>query len=606
MSKAFTCPALSPAIVPKDSEMYAKMPKIDGCFKFIGGERLPFSGKHVEVTSPVFDEATGARAVIGTLAQMTGEEACAAATAAATAWDRGQGAWPQMSLAERIAAIENLCVELGKKREDIVNCLMWDIAKNSSDAAKEFDRTMDFVKAVITEIRADPTIKQGMAAWTEVSGVCAQVRRGPIGVMLGLAPFNYPLNEMYAMLIPALLMGNIAILKIPAVGGLVHMLTADAFAAALPPGVVNFVTGSGRETMPPIMESGLVDVIGFIGGTGAMDKLIKQHPEPHRLKVFAQLAGKNIGVVLPDADLEVASQQCLLGSTSYNGQRCTAVKLMMVHDSVADEFVAKLASKINALTRGLPWEKAAITPLPEPAKPAYLEGLVADALEKGATLVNKDQQGGSLAGALFHPALLDGVTTSMRIFQEEQFGPVVPVARYSDIAEVHAAFKASWNGQQAAIMTRDPAAAAPLIDALSSQVGRININLQCGRSPDSVPFSGRRSSAMGTMSVAESIRAFSIETAIAYTASDAPSKALADQLSGVSKFLAPPEHPRGALMKLAHPPPMRPRSVKRVPSFRHPSVMMIVRGLRLRLAELSLWPDACSLLHKVQSVLMKI
>merc|ERR1719478_1747938 len=124
---------------------------------------------------------------------------------------------------------------------------------------------MTFIKAVIAEIKKDPTVGQGFAQWEETGGVGVKVRRGPIGVLLGLAPFNYPLNEMYAMLIPALLMGNVAVLKLPAIGGLVHVLTADAFAASLPKGVINFVSGSGRATMAPIMASGLIDVLGFIG-----------------------------------------------------------------------------------------------------------------------------------------------------------------------------------------------------------------------------------------------------------------------------------------------------------------------------------------------------
>merc|ERR1719502_1358898 len=139
-------------------------------------------------------------------------------------------------------------------------------------------------------------------------------------------------------MIPALLMGNVIVLKLPAIGGLAHVLTINALKEAFPPGVVNFVTGAGRKTMGPIMETGLVDCLGFIGGAKATDTLIKQHPQPHRLKVFAQLEGKNIGIVLADADLDVAAKACVTGGLSYNGQRCTAVKLIMVHDSVADAF----------------------------------------------------------------------------------------------------------------------------------------------------------------------------------------------------------------------------------------------------------------------------
>ena len=104
----------------------------------------------------------------------------------------------------------------------------------------------------------------------------------------------------------------------------------------MPPGVINFVAGSGRATMAPIMQSGLVDVLGFIGGAKGADALIKAHPQPHRLKVFSQLEGKNIGVVLADADLAASAAAVATGALAYNGQRCTAIKLVMVRDSVAD------------------------------------------------------------------------------------------------------------------------------------------------------------------------------------------------------------------------------------------------------------------------------
>ena len=232
--------------------------------------------------------------------------------------------------------------------------------------------------------------------------------------------------------------------------------------------------------------------------------------------------------VLPDADLDVAVEQCTLGATSYNGQRCTAIKLIMVHESVADVFVEKLVAKIGHLKVGLPWEDGvAITPLPEEKKPKFLEGLIADALAHGGVLANAAGGGGNLAGALMTPAIVDRINPQMRLFHEEQFGPVVPIARFGKLEEVTDAIKASWNGQQASIFTSDAKAAAPLIDTLSTVVGRINLNMQCGRSPDVVPFSGRRSSAQGTMSVAEALRAFSIETVVAYSAKDKTSGSVA-------------------------------------------------------------------------------
>jgi len=534
----YACPVLPPAGVKRTEHA---PPTVDGgAFQFIGGKEVAHSGKVTAVTSPIFDLETGERMPIGSLPDLQPEQAAAAVKAAAAAWDKGQGVWPQMPLAKRIAAIEALVEALRERRAELVEVLMWEIAKSSSDAAKEFDRTMDFVAAAIAELKKDPTIGQGFAQWGEVSGVGVRVRRGPIGVMLALAPFNYPLNEMYAMLIPSLLMGNVAVLKLPAIGGLVHVLTASAFQKVLPPGVINFVSGSGRKTMGPIMETGLVDVLGFIGGTRGADALIKAHPSPHRLKVFAQLEGKNLGIVLPDADLDVAASQCMLGATSYNGQRCTAIKLIMVHSSVADAFVERLVAKIGALKVGLPWEEGvAITPLPETAKPKYLEELIGDALGKGASLANQAAGGGGIAGALMTPAIVDGVTPAMRLFHEEQFGPVVPIARFDDISEVTSAIKESWNGQQAALFTSSAAAAAPLVDTLSTVVGRININVQCGRSPDVVPFSGRRSSSQGTMSVGEALRAFSIETVVAYPTKDANAAQVAKGLDATTSLFAP-------------------------------------------------------------------
>ena len=513
-------------------------PSVDGgADLFIGGARKPWDGRIKEVTSPVYDEATGAKAVLGRLAQMDATAASWAADAAAKAWDQGQGPWPQASLKERAQAIRAFLDELERtKRDEIIEVLMWEIAKTKKDATKEFDRTISFARTVVDQaLECDTT--ESFGTWTGLSGVRARVRRGPVGVTLMLAPYNYPLNEMYAMMMPALLMCNPVILKLPAIGALAHVLTIDALKQTLPAGVVNFVSGSGRETLPSVMQGGLVDCLGFIGGSKGADALIKQHPHPHRLKVFSQLEGKNLGIVFADADLDEAVRQILLGSLSYNGQRCTAIKLVMAHKSIAKILVEKLAKAIETLPRGLPWDDdVLITPLPEPNKPQYLEELVEDATAQGAAVMN--ERGGATNGQLYHPALVYPVTSAMRLFHEEQFGPVVPVAEYDSVSEVIEVLKNSWNGQQAAVFTSDAVAAAPLVDALSTIVGRVNVNMQCARGPDAFPFSGRRSSAMGTMSTTESLRAFSVETLVAVTDDDA-GRTFGDALSAVAKFLLP-------------------------------------------------------------------
>ena len=138
--------------------------------------------------------------------------------------------------------------------------LQWELCKNDSDAAKEFDCTIEVVVALIQAARDFDS-----SGTVCVDGVFANIKRSAIGVMMNLGPANYPLNypfnEPYATLIPALLMGNSVVMKIPNIGGLAHFLTMEAYAETFPAGVVNFVSGRGRDIMPPIMETGLVDIL---------------------------------------------------------------------------------------------------------------------------------------------------------------------------------------------------------------------------------------------------------------------------------------------------------------------------------------------------------
>jgi len=503
-------PVIQKPTVSMDSDVYKKRPYVDGAKILIGGKVTPWEGKCADVVSPVFVEETGAEIPIGKQAVMTTKESVEAVEAAAKSWARGRGVWATKTTEERIAVVESLVVKLKAIRTEIVSALQWEICKNDADAAKEFDRTMDFVAMLIKETRAFDGA--GMAL---EEGVHAIVKRSPIGVMMNLGPSNYPFNETYATLIPALLMGNSVVMKIPNTGGLAHFLTMEAYAETFPAGVINFVSGRGRDTMPPIMATGLVDIFAFIGSSKAADSLVKQHPQPHRLKNLLSLDAKNLGVILPDADLDVAAKECLLGSTSYNGQRCTAIKLMMVHKSVVDGFLEKFCAQVSTLAAGSPFGKNAITPLAS-SKPEYMSELVEDAKEKGAKVLN--ESGGHWDRSLFFPAVVYPVTSDMKLWHEEQFGPVLPVAVYEKIDEVYDYLEKMHFGQQSAIFTSQDAAAKPtkelsdLLDVMALSTSRVNINVQCSRGPDCYPFAGRRSSAMGTISVTEVLRAVSVET----------------------------------------------------------------------------------------------
>lgn len=162
----------------------------------------------------------------------------------------------------------------------------------------------------------------------------------------------------------------------------------------------------------------------------------------------------------------------------------------------------------------MPWEKSvALTPLPEVGKPAYFEGLVQDAQAQGAQVINPN--GGQWHETFYYPALVYPVKAGMKLWSEEQFGPIIPVVPFEDIEEPIRYIVESEFGQQLSLFGQDPALLAQLVDPLVNQVCRINLNCQCQRGPDVFPFGGRKGSAEGTLSVSDALRSFSIRTLVA-------------------------------------------------------------------------------------------
>ncbi|HBT93286.1 MAG TPA: NADP-dependent glyceraldehyde-3-phosphate dehydrogenase, partial [Chitinophagaceae bacterium] len=185
-----------------------------------------------------------------------------------------------------------------------------------------------------------------------------------------------------------------------------------------------------------------------------------------------------------------------------------------VHQSIALEFIELLKEQVAKLQFGLPWEKGVtLTPLPEPGKPAYLNDLIVDAQLHGATVMNEN--GGTINETFFYPAILFPVNKKMKIYSEEQFGPIIPIIPFDDIEEPIQYIIESTHGQQVSLFSQNIAELASLIDPLVNQVSRVNINCQCQRGPDSFPFTGRKDSAEGTLSVVDALRSFSIRSLVA-------------------------------------------------------------------------------------------
>ena len=434
-----------------------------------------------------------------------------AINSAVAAFDRGKGDWPTMKVKDRIACMNTFVEKMRPHREEVVRLLMWEIGKTKNDAYKEFDRTIDYI---IDTIEAYKKLDRKSARFDNQGGILAHIRRSPLGVVLCLGPYNYPLNETFCLLIPALIMGNTTIFKPAKLGVLLITPLLKAFQESFPPGVVNIVFGRGRKIAAPIMQTGFVDVLALIGHSSSAVALQDEHPFKNRLRLILGLEANNPAIILPDTDLDLVVRECISGTLSYNGQRCTALKVLFVHADIVDEFNKRFSEAVDALKFGLPWDDDVfLTPLPEKNKPAYIDGLIKDAVSKGASILNK--RGGELSENYCYPAVLYPVSTDMKVFQEEQFGPVIPVISFTTIDEPLDAIAASQYGQQVSLFGNDTRQLGPLIDILANLVCRVNLNSACQRGPDIYPFTGRKNSAVGTLSVFDALRSFSIRSFVA-------------------------------------------------------------------------------------------
>ena len=456
----------------------------------INGELRKWEGNTTEVFSVIKTpnkQGEISPTFLGTVPDMGEETALEAVESANKAYNRGKGAWPTMSVSDRLKCMEIFVEKMKLHREEVVKLLMWEICKNKTDSYKEFDRTIDYI---INTIEAYKNIDRKGAKFDSQDGVLAHIRRGPIGVVLCLGPYNYPLNETFCLLIPAIIMG----------------------------------------------KTGIIDVMALIGHSSSAVSLQDLHPNKNRLRLVLGLEAKNPGIILPDADLEHAVKECISGSLSFNGQRCTALKVLYVHESIVDSFNKLFTKAVDNLAFGMPWEDTFLTPLPEKSKPEYIQELISDATKYGAKVINK--KGGELSDNFSFPAVLYPVNDKMRLFHEEQFGPIIPIIPYTDIDMPLNDMAASNYGQQVSLFGENIDDLGPLIDALANLVCRVNLNSACQRGPDVYPFAGRKNSAVSTLSVYDALRSFSIRTFVAAKNSPKNKKIIENLLeSKVSNFV---------------------------------------------------------------------
>ncbi len=385
----------------------------------VDGRLEPCDGALKAVLSPVCVQAAGElprQVEIGSYRLMSETQTDAVLAAAVDAYDNGRGEWPTMDVAGRIACMQEFVRKMVAQRERVVRLIMWEIGKSLADSRKEFDRTVEYIAATIEALK---DLDNGSSRFEIAEGTIGQ-NTGPLGVVLCMGPYNYPLNETFATLIPALLMGTRGV-QAPAVRHAAVRALARGLCSAFPKGVINTVYAPGQVVVPRMLGSGQINVLALIGSSKVADHLKRQHPKSHRLRAILGLDAKNAAIVLPDADLELAVKECLLGALSFNGQRCTALKMLIVHRDIVERFLQRFTEELAKLKVGMPWEPGvSITPLPGLHRTAYMTEALDDAKDQGARVVNAG--GGSFCQTLYYPAVVYPVREGMKLYREEQFG----------------------------------------------------------------------------------------------------------------------------------------------------------------------------------------
>ncbi|HHA8563769.1 TPA: NADP-dependent glyceraldehyde-3-phosphate dehydrogenase [Streptococcus pneumoniae] len=448
------------------------------------------SEQEITIYSPINQEELG---TVPAMTQTEADEAMQAARAALPAWRA-------LSAIERAAYLHKTAAILERDKEKIGTILAKEVAKGIKAAIGEVVRTADLIRYAAEEgLRITGQAMEGGGFEAASKNKLAVVRREPVGIVLAIAPFNYPVNLSASKIAPALIAGNVVMFKPPTQGSISGLLLAKAFEeAGIPAGVFNTITGRGSEIGDYIIEHKEVNFINFTGSTPIgerIGRLAGMRP------IMLELGGKDAALVLEDADLEHAAKQIVAGAFSYSGQRCTAIKRVIVLESVADKLATLLQEEVSKLTVGDPFDNADITPVIDNASADFIWGLIEDAQEKEAQALTPIKREGNL----LWPVLFDQVTKDMKVAWEEPFGPVLPIIRVASLEEAIAFANESEFGLQSSVFTNDFKKAFEIAEKL--EVGTVHINNKTQRGPDNFPFLGVKGSGAGVQGIKYSIEA---------------------------------------------------------------------------------------------------
>ncbi|MEC3951120.1 aldehyde dehydrogenase [Sphingobium sp. HWE2-09] len=444
--------------------------------------------KEREGVSRTFDRRNP---VTGEVATTVSAATVADANAACEEAQAAFPAWSALGPNARRALLMKAAAELELRAPQFIEAMMGEIGATQGWAGFN----LSLAAGVVREAAAMTTQISGEVIPSDKPGCIAMAMREPVGVMLGIAPWNAPIILGVRAIAMPLACGNTVVLKASEQCPRTHSLIVEAFeAAGLPDGAVQIVTNAPEdagEIVGALIDHPAIRRINFTGSTH-VGKIIAKRAAEHLKPVLLELGGKAPFIVLDDADLDEAVKAAAFGAFMNQGQICMSTERIIVVDSVADAFVAQFKAKVDAMPVGDPREgKTPLGAVVDQKTVDIVQTLIDDALANGAEQV----VGGTANGVLMPAHVIDKVTTDMKLFRDESFGPVVGIIRARDEAHAIALANDTAYGLSAAVFTRDTARGLRVAKQIQS--GICHINGPTVHDEAQMPFGGTKASGYG-------------------------------------------------------------------------------------------------------------
>jgi len=448
--------------------------------QLINGELRPVSSMVIPVINPA-TELPFACAPDATQSDL--DDAIKAAKAAFPSWS-------QLSYHERVEYLERFADNFKAEAKDIAEVLTKEQGKPFSNALAEIHGAAGRVADLVSDGPLETEVLY------EDDSSRTEIQRVPFGVVAAITPWNFPVLIAVSKLASALLTGNTVVVKPSPYTPLSTLMLANAAVKAkLPSGVLNIISG-GDSLGRALAEHPDIRHISFTGSVATGKKVMRSASEMLK-RVTLELGGNDAAIVLDDVDVTKAAEKIFKASMLNTGQVCTAIKRLYVHDSVYEDIVVELKNQAKKVHIGDGMEKGVTHgPLNNAMQLSIVKELLEDAKENGANLVCGGEPP-SGRGYFFPPTLVTDIKEGVRLVDEEQFGPVLPIMRFSDIDDVIERVNASPYGLGGSVWTSDPEKGAQIASRLETGVTWVNAHITGDFRGKSPPFGGAKMSGIG-------------------------------------------------------------------------------------------------------------